>query len=76
MGDGRFREGTPFVAGLKVDDANGVLVQELESRGRLLKHEPIRHSYPHCWRHKTPLISGRHRSGLSAWIRKTCASRQ
>ena len=56
MGDGRFREGTPFVAGMKVDEANGVLVQELESRGRLLKHETIRHSYPHCWRHKTPLI--------------------
>jgi isoleucyl-tRNA synthetase len=56
MGDGRFREGTPFVAGMKVDDANGVLIQELESRGRLLKHETIRHSYPHCWRHKTPVI--------------------
>jgi isoleucyl-tRNA synthetase len=56
MGDGRFREGTPFVAGLKVNDANDVLIKELESRGRLLKHETIRHSYPHCWRHKTPLI--------------------
>jgi isoleucyl-tRNA synthetase len=56
MGDGRFRDGTPFVAGVKVDEANKVLIQELETRGRLLKHEPIRHSYPHCWRHKTPLI--------------------
>jgi isoleucyl-tRNA synthetase len=56
MGDGRFREGTPFVAGLKVSDANQVLIEELEKRGRLLKHEPIRHSYPHCWRHKTPVI--------------------
>ncbi len=56
MGDGRFREGTPFVAGLKVNDANDVLIKELESRGRLLRHETIRHSYPHCWRHKTPLI--------------------
>ena len=56
MGDGRFREGTPFVAGMKVDDANDVLIKELESRGRLLKHETIKHSYPHCWRHKTPVI--------------------
>jgi isoleucyl-tRNA synthetase len=56
MGDGRFRDGTPFVAGLKVNDANDVLIKELESRGRLLKHETIRHSYPHCWRHKTPVI--------------------
>jgi isoleucyl-tRNA synthetase len=56
MGDGRFRDGTPFVAGIKVDEANGVLIQELEQRGRLLKHEKITHSYPHCWRHHTPLI--------------------
>ena len=56
MGDGRFREGTPFVAGMKVDEGGEVLIKELESRGRLLKHEPIKHSYPHCWRHKTPVI--------------------
>ena len=56
MGDGRFREGTPFVAGLKVDESGEVLIKELETRGRLLKHEQIKHSYPHCWRHKTPVI--------------------
>jgi isoleucyl-tRNA synthetase len=56
MGDGRFREGTPFVAGMKVDEAGEVLIKELASRGRLLKHESIRHSYPVCWRHKTPVI--------------------
>jgi isoleucyl-tRNA synthetase len=32
MGDGRFREGTPFVAGVKVNDANDVLIKELEQR--------------------------------------------
>ena len=56
MGDGRFREGTAFVAGLKVDAAQDVLIKEVEQRGRLLKHEPFKHSYPHCWRHHTPLI--------------------
>jgi isoleucyl-tRNA synthetase len=56
MGDGRFREGTAFVAGLKVDEASEALIKELEQRRRLLKHESIRHSYPHCWRHKTPVI--------------------
>src|SRR5687768_16844862 len=56
LGDGRFREGTPLVAGLKVDEASKALVEELEQRGRLLKHEAIKHSYPHCWRHKTPVI--------------------
>ena len=33
-----------------------MLIKELEQRGRLLKHETIKHSYPHCWRHKTPVI--------------------
>jgi isoleucyl-tRNA synthetase len=56
MGDGRFREGTPFVAGLKVDEGGELLIKELESRGRLLKNEQIKHSYPHCWRHHTPVI--------------------
>jgi isoleucyl-tRNA synthetase len=54
--DGRFVPGTPLVAGLRVDEANAVVVQELERRGVLLKQESLRHSYPHCWRHKTPLI--------------------
>ncbi len=56
MGDGSFRDGTPFVAGIKVDEANKVLIDELAKRGRLLKHEPFQHSYPCCWRHKTPVI--------------------
>ncbi len=54
--DGRFVTGTPLVAGLRVDDANAVVVQELERRGALLHQQPLLHSYPHCWRHKTPLI--------------------
>ncbi|HEY6452700.1 MAG TPA: class I tRNA ligase family protein, partial [Steroidobacteraceae bacterium] len=54
--DGRFIEGTPLVAGLRVDKADAVIVQELERRGVLLRQAPLRHSYPHCWRHKSPLI--------------------
>ena len=55
-GDGRFLEGTLHVAGQKVFEANPVIVDLLRARGRLLAHAPYRHSYPHCWRHKTPLI--------------------
>ena len=54
--DGRFAEGTELVAGLKVDAANAVIIEALQSRGRLLHQEPHPHSYPHCWRHKTPVI--------------------
>ena len=54
--DGRFLPDTPLVAGLKVEDANGAIIEALESRGRLIHREPHRHSYPHCWRHKSPVI--------------------
>jgi isoleucyl-tRNA synthetase len=54
--DGRFLAGTPLVAGLKVDEANPVIIEALTRGGRLLHQEAFRHSYPHCWRHKTPVI--------------------
>jgi isoleucyl-tRNA synthetase len=54
--DGRFLPDTPLVAGLKVDEANPVIIEALAKGGRLLHQEPFRHSYPHCWRHKTPVI--------------------
>jgi len=43
------------------------VIKVLHDHGRLLKDEPYHHSYPHCWRHKTPVISVRRRSGSSAW---------
>ena len=54
--DGRFLPGTELVAGLKVEAAGPVILEKLRERSRLLHQEPHPHSYPHCWRHKTPLI--------------------
>ncbi len=59
--DGKFLGNTPALsvgelAGLSVWQANPLVLQELEARGRLLKAEKLQHSYPHCWRHKTPII--------------------
>ncbi len=54
--DGRFAPETELVAGLKVDAAVPVIVAKLEERGRLIHQAPYPHSYPHCWRHKTPVI--------------------
>ena len=54
--DGRFYPDTPLVAGLRVDDANPVIIEALRERGRLLHNEAYQHSYPHCWRHKSPVI--------------------
>jgi isoleucyl-tRNA synthetase len=55
-GDGRFRPDTPLFAGLRVEEANPRIVEVLRERGRLERHAAYRHSYPHCWRHKTPVI--------------------
>jgi isoleucyl-tRNA synthetase len=55
-GDGRFLPSTPLFAGEQVFDANPQVIELLRQNGRLLKGEPYHHSYPHCWRHKTPVI--------------------
>ena len=55
-GDGRFLADTPLFAGEHVFEANARIVELLAERGRLLAAEPYVHSYPHCWRHKTPVI--------------------
>lgn len=55
-GDGCYLPTTPVFAGLQVFAANPKVVELLAESGRLLAHHPYQHSYPHCWRHKTPLI--------------------
>ena len=55
-GDGRFLPDTPLFAGEEVFSANDHVIEVLEARGALVHHAPLRHSYPHCWRHKTPVI--------------------
>jgi isoleucyl-tRNA synthetase len=55
-GDGRFLPGTPLFEGEQVFDANAHVIKVLIENERLLKDEPYHHSYPHCWRHKTPVI--------------------
>jgi isoleucyl-tRNA synthetase len=54
--DGRFLPDTPLVGGMKLDEAGALILEEMKTRGRLVHHESYRHSYPHCWRHKTPVI--------------------
>ena len=55
-GDGRFLPGTPIFEGEQVFDANAHVIKVLIENECLLKDEPYHHSYPHCWRHKTPVI--------------------
>lgn len=47
---------TPLFAGQHVFKANAGIVDLLQEKGALLNHQSYGHSYPHCWRHKTPII--------------------
>jgi isoleucyl-tRNA synthetase len=55
-GDGRFLPGTELFAGENVFQANEHVVEVLKARAALLLATRFTHSYPHCWRHKTPII--------------------
>lgn len=46
----------PTLDGVFVFKANDVIVELLKEKGALLHHEVLQHSYPCCWRHKTPVI--------------------
>ncbi|MDF2446175.1 MAG: Isoleucyl-tRNA synthetase [Moraxellaceae bacterium] len=58
---GVFLPSTPLFAGMHVNKANEPIIETLKAKSRanrslLLAHKKIQHSYPHCWRHKTPII--------------------
>lgn len=55
-GNGVFLDSTEIFAGEHVFTANGHVLEVLAERGKLVHEEAIEHSYPHCWRHKTPII--------------------
>ncbi|HET7928642.1 MAG TPA: isoleucine--tRNA ligase, partial [Actinomycetota bacterium] len=56
-GEGRFTDEAPaFVRGAFFKDADETIVDDLQSRGLLLRAETLIHSYPLCWRCDTPLI--------------------
>ena len=54
--DGAFLAGIPLVGGLNVWKANDVIIGALKAHKRLVREDRTRHSYPVCWRHKSPVI--------------------
>ena len=54
--EGIFTEEAGKYVGLHVFNANAVIVEDLTTSGRMLASKTVKHSYPHCWRCKTPLI--------------------
>ncbi|MCP5417899.1 MAG: isoleucine--tRNA ligase [Chromatiaceae bacterium] len=55
-GDGCFVAGTKLFEGEHVFTANEKVIDVLKAHGALLQEARLSHSYPHCWRHKTPII--------------------
>jgi isoleucyl-tRNA synthetase len=53
---GCFHDNVPHFAGQHVFKANEKIIDLLREKGALLHEASLTHSYPHCWRHKTPLI--------------------
>ncbi|MFV1982294.1 MAG: isoleucine--tRNA ligase, partial [Thiohalomonadales bacterium] len=54
--NGVFLASTEFFAGEHVFKANDKVIERLLVANNLVHEEAINHSYPHCWRHKTPII--------------------
>jgi len=54
--DGVFLPGTPLFEGLHVFKANDDVLESLRTKSALVHAEKIQHSYPHCWRHNSPII--------------------
>ncbi|WXT15810.1 isoleucine--tRNA ligase [Salmonella enterica subsp. enterica serovar Infantis] len=55
--DGAYLPGTyPTLDGVNVFKANDIVIELLKEKGALLHVEKMQHSYPCCWRHKTPII--------------------
>jgi isoleucyl-tRNA synthetase len=55
-GNGVYLADTEIFGGQYIWKANDAIVELLRERGVLLASERITHSYPHCWRHRTPVI--------------------
>ncbi|MFT3812483.1 MAG: isoleucine--tRNA ligase [Acidovorax sp.] len=56
QGNGVYAPDFPLFGGQHIWKAVPVVIEALRSAGRLMATQDITHSYPHCWRHKTPVI--------------------
>ena len=56
QGNGRCVDHLPLFGGLNIWKAAPLVIDKLREHNRLFATETITHSYPHCWRHKTPVI--------------------
>ena len=55
-GNGCFDKTMPLIGGQFVFKADDIIIELLRENHKLVHATQLQHSYPHCWRHKTPLI--------------------
>jgi isoleucyl-tRNA synthetase len=72
QGNGRYVGELPFFGGLNIWKAAPLVIDKLREHGRLFATHDITHSYPHCWRHKTPVI---YRAAAQWFIRMDAESK-
>lgn len=68
---GQMSQETDF-AGMFVKDSDKLVIEKLSSEDKLFKVLPFEHSYPHCWRCKSPLLY----YAQDAWFVKTTAIKE
>jgi isoleucyl-tRNA synthetase len=56
QGNGTYTEELPLFGGMHIWKACARIIEVLGQSDRLMATQAITHSYPHCWRHKTPVI--------------------
>ena len=56
QGNGSYAEDLPLFGGMNIWKACPRIIEVLGESHRLMATYGITHSYPHCWRHKTPVI--------------------
>ncbi len=65
--EGKFVDAVEPWKGLFVKDADKEIIRDMKEKNVLYKREQIKHSYPHCWRCKSPLIY----YGRESWFIRT-----
>jgi len=70
--DGHFKGHAGPLAGQWFKEADVAVITDLKARGQLVRSEKYEHSYPHCWRHGTPLYY----VATSSWFVRTTAMKE
>ncbi|HEX7355066.1 MAG TPA: isoleucine--tRNA ligase [Mycobacteriales bacterium] len=68
---GHFTPGLPLVGGRQIRDCDGIVLDDLDARGLVLRREPYEHSFPLCWRCDTPLVY----YAIPSWYVRTTAAK-